>query len=255
MFLLLIITLTVTCARAQQNACSCSCCLGQSCSPILLSNTSMQFCTTQACRTSCRSLHPQCQAEYPYGQMIALCTWSVSTLFNCACHCCRDGTLACTPTLVGDATAYQCHESSCSIACYDQYPAKCAGDHTGQTIGTCTGPITTTTSTTSTTSISTASGTSVGNRCSCGCCQSGPGCMPNIYVGDATVSPCTTGACTEACKTTYPSSCPSQIEYGRVNGTCTNQNTGNKGHSKKFESDFLLWFIVFLLTDAHLLAL
>ncbi|UJR14483.1 hypothetical protein I4U23_001480 [Adineta vaga] len=247
MYLLLIIFSFLTYARAQQDACSCSCCIGPSCTPIVLSNTSMTSCTAQKCSTRCRSTHSQCQVDYPNGQMLALCTWSVPTSYLCQCACCNTGSTLCTPVVVGSATAYLCQESSCSLSCNAQYPNQCVGEQKGQTIGTCLGMISTTT-TTSTTSVNTVTGSSVGTTCSCVCCQSGRDCLPNIYVGDVSATPCTSITCTQACQNQYQSICPSDANNGRTNGTCKNQYTGNKGCIISFKSSFLFYsiFIVFL---------
>ncbi len=221
----LIILLLVSYVQTQQDTCSCSCCVGQFCSPTNVGNFSLQSCTLETCRTYCR-IYSQCQTDYPYGQVLPQCLSSLTTMspsYNCRCDCCRTGSPSCTPFFVGYSTAYSCQPGSCSISCAAQYPGQCASDQYGQTVGTCIGAITTTTTTT----VSTTSGYWLGNTCSCRCCQSGPNCTPYITVGNAIVTQCSSTTCITACQTQYPSSCPSNSNFGQTNGVCTNQTSVN----------------------------
>ncbi len=231
---LLITLLLVTYVRTQQDLCSCSCCVGQFCIPVLLGTFNIQSCLTEICRSYCRNSYLQCQTDYPNGQLVAQCSSTVSPLYNCQCDCCSIGSALCSPVFVGYSTAYTCQPGACSISCSAQYPNQCVSNQNGQTNGTCIGAITTTTTTTTTTTsaittttVSGATTSWLGNTCSCMCCQSGPTCSPNIYVGDTSASQCLSTTCTEACQNRYPSFCPLISLLGQTNGTCRIQNTGN----------------------------
>lgn len=245
MQLLILSLLLLTYARAQDDACTCSCCLGLSCSAMFIGNYSMAYCTTQKCRDFCRSISGHCQADYPDGQLQAVCVYSREPLFNCDCHCCNTGSALCTPVYVGASTAFACQTGACSLSCNEKYPTQCVNNQNGQTNGTCVSSITTTTTTTTTTT-SLMTAVSTGRNCSCWCCPSGPTCIPDIYVGDAPVTTCSPVSCAQACQQRYPAYCPNGAELGRVNGTCSNPVTGSRGRSIEFTSTVLFFFFTFV---------
>ncbi|CAF0941541.1 unnamed protein product [Rotaria sordida] len=225
---LLVILLLINYAQTQQDICSCSCCIGEFCSPTVLGTFDIRSCTIEACRLQCRTSFAQCQADYPNGQVLPQCLSYVSPSYNCRCDCCNTGSTTCIPIFVGYSTAYVCQSSACSISCTTQYPSQCVSNQNGQTIGTCTGPITTTATTISTTTVSRSTNSLwIGHTCSCMCCQSGPNCSPNIEVGITTTSQCSSLACTTACQNQYPSVCPLVLNLGQTNGTCISQSSGN----------------------------
>ncbi|CAF2772781.1 unnamed protein product [Rotaria sp. Silwood2] len=191
----------------------------------------MQSCTLDTCRLQCRTSFSQCQADSPNGQISVQCLPYTNPLYNCQCDCCNTGSTTCTPFFVGYSTAYVCTPGSCSISCNTQYPIQCVSNHNGQTSGICTGPITTTTTTTTTTLTTTVNrltdSPSIGQTCSCMCCQSGPNCSPNTYVGNVIVPQCSSSTCIAACQTRYPGLCPSVFNLGQTNGICISQNNGN----------------------------
>ncbi len=217
----LIILLLISYVQTQQDTCSCSCCLGMSCSPSYVGNIIVPGCTVDTCRVSCRDRFAQCRMDYPSGQLVPQCSsipTTLSPLYNCQCDCCKTGSSTCTPFFIGYSTAYVCSVGACSISCAIQYPTLCVSQ-TGQTVGSCTGPITTTTA------LSTTSAYWFGNTCSCMCCQTGPNCIP-VTIGDVAIQ-CSSVSCTAACQNRYPQNCPLYANLGQTNGICRNQNTGN----------------------------
>ncbi|CAF0890009.1 unnamed protein product [Adineta steineri] len=224
---LLITLLLVTFVSCQQDICSCSCCVGQFCDPVFIGSSDIQTCTKESCSSYCRSLNSQCQIDYPNGQILATCSPINTPLYKCQCNCCNTGSALCAPAFIGYSTAFVCQISSCSLSCLDQYPDRCISNERGQTNGTCIGEIITSTTSTTTTTTTIATASWIGNTCSCMCCQSGPSCSPNVYVGPVLAAQCSPIACTQECQNKYPSSCPSISYLGQTNGTCTNQNNGN----------------------------
>jgi hypothetical protein len=140
--------------------------------------------------------------------------------YSCQCNCCNSGSVSCTTSLIGYTNAYSCSAGSCSIACTTQFPTVCISNQYGQTTGTCLGLTTSTTT-------STISTPSLGNACSCYCCQSGPNCLPLTIVANTTALQCSTLACTQACQDGYPTLCPSSLFVGLTSGLCTNPMSGN----------------------------
>ena len=224
----LIILLLVSSVQTQQDLCRCLCCRGQSCSPVMVGTFNVSSCTANTCLAQCRT-YSQCQLDYPNGVASPECSTSTLVadgLFTCQCSCCNTGSTLCTPTLIGESTAYVCSPYACSISCNAKYPNYCVENEKGLSNGTCIGPITTTTTTTTSNGSST-TGSWLGNTCSCMCCKSGPDCSPNIAVGLTSASTCSSAACTQTCQTQYPFDCPSLSYLGQTNGTCTNQNSGS----------------------------
>ncbi|CAF3261588.1 unnamed protein product [Rotaria socialis] len=185
----------------------------------------MQSCTIETCLIQCRNAYFQCQTNPPVEHVSAQCLPSVSPLYNCQCDCCISSSTTCIPSFVGYSTTYQCQPSACGVSCSAQYPLQCVRNQNGRISGTCTGSITTTTSTTTISRATNAPGSTL--TCSCMCCQSGSNCLPNIDVGIATISQCSSVTCTQACQNQYVALCPSLIYLGQTNGSCITQNSGN----------------------------
>jgi hypothetical protein len=215
----LVIFMLLTIVRAQQSPCSCSCCTGLSCTSVSLPTVYVQYCTLETCLAQCRATYSQCQVPLPYGQVSAQCGSNIGPQYYCRCDCCNTGSTSCSPSFVGYALVYSCQTGACSIECNRQYSSQCVVTQNGQTQGTCIGLITTT-------STITTIGPWLGNTCSCMCCQTGSYCSPT-YVGTTSASQCSSTTCTQACRTRYPSSCPSSTSIGQTMGTCTSTTTGN----------------------------
>jgi hypothetical protein len=213
----ILVIILATAIQSQPYPCSCSCCIGLNCEPTPLRNINAFYCSTESCLEACSSQYYQCQKSPPNGQAIAQCLTSALGPYSCQCNCCNSGSVSCTPTFAGYATAYLCNSSSCSIACATQYAGVCISNQYGQTQGTCVGLTTTTTMATS----------SLGNACSCYCCQTGPNCLPLSNVGNTSSSQCSTLACTQACQVGYPTLCPTSLVVGQTNGLCSNTASGN----------------------------
>ncbi|CAF1273400.1 unnamed protein product [Adineta ricciae] len=200
----------------ESQTCSCSCCNTYPCTPIPQQSIYLSACTTDMCAMQCRALYTQCQSSYP-NTIVAQCSASNVQLYSCRCECCNTGSVTCLPTYIGNSVSYTCQVGSCSISCANQYSTQCISNANGQTLGTCTGPITTTTTTTTI-------GPWLGNTCSCSCCQTGSYCTP-VNVGITSASQCLTTSCTQACQARYPSMCPSNYALGVTSGTCTSSST------------------------------
>jgi hypothetical protein len=206
MYVLLII-LFVTGIGAQYQ-CSCSCCLGQSCQPTLVGNVNVQNCSAELCLAQCRCTYSQCSATNAfYGQVLSQCLSTIVNQYSCQCLCCNTGSVTCTPIFVG-----------CSIACTDQYPAQCVSNQYGQTVGTCSGTVTTTTAITTVAPW-------LGNICSCLYCPSGYSCLSNTLVGVTSVSQCSSSDCTLACQNRYPVTCTTAY-LSQISGVCLIQTSG-----------------------------
>ncbi|CAF1564362.1 unnamed protein product [Rotaria sp. Silwood1] len=208
--------------QAQQHLCLCSCCPGLPCNPNSLPPIHVQSCTLETCLAQCQATYSTCRQNYPFNLISAQCNSTIVPSFNCRCDCCNTGSPSCSPSYVGNSQAFVCNTESCSISCATQYPHVCVANHNGFTQGTCTNLITTTTTTSTQTTI----GSWLGYTCSCMCCQTGSNCLPT-YVGIASVSQCSSGACTQACINRYPLSCPSLSHNGQAYGTCVSGTDGN----------------------------
>ena len=217
---LFVVFLFLTTIEAQQNSCLCSCCTGQSCNLALLPTVYVQYCTLEICIARCRATYSQCQENHPYGQISVQCGLNITApQYNCKCDCCNTGSNLCLPSYVGNTLTYSCQPGACSIACSNQFPYQCVSNQNGQTQGTCLGSLTTT-------SVTTTVAPWLGNVCSCMCCQTGSYCSPT-YVGATSAYQCSSTDCTQACRNSYPSSCPSYSNIGRTDGICLSSTGGN----------------------------
>lgn len=216
----LFLILIIKSVQNQSNTCSCSCCRGPNCAPTVIGTINVQTCTLDSCRMECRRIFPQCQTDNSFTQILPQCSMTDQPLYRCQCYCCRTGSPTCLLSYVGQSSAYTCEIGACSIACANQYPNQCVSDGSGQVQGNCSGPIATTSTTSTSVRSSTIDPISSNRTCLCRCCQTGSNCNPNIEIGIAFASQCSSDRCTESCHTRYPSQCPSSASLGQSRGEC-----------------------------------
>lgn len=210
--------------RAQQAPyqCSCGCCNSPGCNPGFIGYAQSPTCSSEACLAQCRCTFPQCLTSPPYGQVVATCSSPVPVPVICNCQCCNTGSVSCQPIPIGSTITGICSPSACSIACFQQYPNQCAANFTGQTIGTCIGPVTTTT-----TMSTTLQPIWLGNLCVCTFCQSALSCYSPLYLGATSSAQCSVSACTQACQSRYSTNCVTTSYQGQVTGVCPTLAIGN----------------------------